>query len=137
MKQITDRTSYLRGLAEGLNIDKEKAENKLMLEMLNVMDEMAQKIQELDGDVDELDEYVASMESDLSDVEEMLFSDGDGEEPGEDYDDYTEDEDIDVNCPHCGKEFTIKAGDVDFDEDVLCPACGKTILDTDGGQEKN
>ena len=50
MKRITDRTSYLRGLAEGLNIDKEKAENKLMLEMLNVMDEMAQKVLELDND---------------------------------------------------------------------------------------
>ena len=42
-----------------------------------------------------------------------------------------------MNCPHCGKEFTIKAEDVDFDEDVLCPACGKTILDNDGGQEKH
>ena len=135
MKRITDRTSYLRGLAEGLNIDKEKAENKLMLEMLNVMDEMAQKVLELDNDLDELDEYVASMESDLSEVEELLFSDGD--EADDDYDDYEEDEEITVNCPHCGKEFTIKAEDVDFDEDVLCPACGKTILDNDGGQEKH
>ena len=130
MKRMTDRTSYLRGFAEGLNIDKEKAENKLMLEMLSVMEEMAQKVVEIDGDLDELDEYVASMESDLSDVEDMLYADGD-----EDEDDETDDEDdeeIDVSCPHCGKEFTIEAGEVNFDDDVLCPACGKSILDTDG-----
>lgn len=133
MKRITDRTSYLRGLAEGLNIDKEKAENKLMLEMLNVMDEMAQKILELDGDMDELDEYVASMESDLSDVEDILFADGD-EDGLEDADAYGEDGsgEIDVTCPHCGKEFTIEATEINFDDDVVCPACGKSILGTEG-----
>lgn len=129
MKRITDRTSYLRGLAEGLNIDKEKAENKLMLEMLNVMDEMAQKIQELDTDLDELDEYVAAMESDLSDVEDLLFSDGEGDDAEEDFDE--EDEEIAVTCPHCGKEFTIETDDVNFEDDVLCPACGKSILGSD------
>jgi DNA-directed RNA polymerase subunit delta len=133
MKRITDRTSYLRGLAEGLNIDKEKAENKLMLEMLNVMDEMAQEILELDGDMDELDEYVASMESDLSDVEDMLFEDGD-EDGLEDADAFGEDEaeEISVTCPHCGKEFTIEATEINFDDDVVCPACGKSILGTEG-----
>ena len=80
MKRITDRTSYLRGLAEGLGIDREKNENKLMLEMLTVMEEMAQKIVELDGDIDELDEYVASMENDLSDVEDALFADDEDDE---------------------------------------------------------
>ena len=135
MKRITDRTSYLRGLAEGLNIDKERAENKLMLEMLNVMDEMAQKIQELDTDMDELDEYVASMESDLSDVEDLLFSDGEGDEAEEDFEDEDEEEEIAVNCPHCGKEFTIETADVNFDDDVLCPACGKSILGSEDEQK--
>ena len=130
MKRITDRTSYLRGLAEGLNIDKEKAENKLMLEMLTVMDEMAGKIQELDTDLDELDEYVASMESDLSDVEDVLFAEGDDLDDDDDYEEYAENEEIDVSCPNCGKEFTIRAGDVNFEGDVLCPACGKSILDS-------
>lgn len=130
MKGITDRTSYLRGLAEGLNIDKEKAENKLMLEMLSVMEEMASKLQELDGDVDELDEYVASMESDLGDLEDYTYADAE-EDSDDDYEDFDEDEEIAVNCPHCGKEFTIKAGDINFEDDVICPACGENILDSD------
>ncbi len=135
MKRITDRTSYLRGLAEGLNIDKEKAENKLLLEMLAVMEDMAAKVQELDSDLDELDEYVASMESDLSDVEDMLFADGDEDDEDEDMEDLDEEEEVDVNCPHCGKEFVVKACDINFDNDVLCPACSKNILDADGKSE--
>jgi len=130
MKGITDRTSYLRGLAEGLGIDKEKAENKLMLEMLSVMEEMASKIQELDGDLDELDEYVASMENDLSDLEDTVYEDADEDEADDDFEDFDEDEEIAVNCPHCGKEFTIIAGDVNFEDDIICPACGENILDS-------
>ncbi len=129
MKRITDRTSYLHGLAEGLGIDREKNENKLMLEMLTVMEEMAQKIVELDGDIDELDEYVASMENDLSDVEDALFADDEDDDDDEADEELDEDEEVEVNCPHCGKEFTIRAGQINFDDDVLCPACGKSILD--------
>ena len=134
MKGITDRTAYLRGLAEGLNIDKEKAENKLLLGMLAAMEEMAQKIQELDSDVDELDEYVASMDNDLSDVEDLLFPDEE-DVLDEDLEELDEDDEVDVNCPHCGKEFVIRAGDIRTDGDVNCPACGKNILDT--GEEKH
>ena len=67
MASITERTAYLRGLADGLNLDKEKAENKLLLEMLNVLDELAQHITETDADLDELSEYVEDMDADLQD----------------------------------------------------------------------
>ncbi len=130
MKGITDRTSYLRGLAEGLGIDREKAENKLMLEMLSVMEEMASKLQELDSDVDELDEYVASMESDLSDLEDLVYADGD-EEDADDFEEFDADEELPVSCPHCGKEFLIKAGDINFNDAIACPACGENVLDAE------
>lgn len=133
MKPITNRTSYLRGLADGMDIDKEKAENKLLLEMLSVMEEIAEKLQELDQDVDELDEYVASMDDDLSEVEDLLFED-DGEDD-EDLEELDEDDEVEVNCPHCGEEFVIKAGDIGRDGDVLCPACGKNIVDEDEERE--
>ena len=94
MSNLTDRTAYLRGLAEGLNIDREKGENRLMLEMLTVMDEMAQKMVEMDTDLGELDEYVESIDSDLSDIEDALF----GEEGDFDEDD-EEDDEPDVDAP--------------------------------------
>ena len=134
MKGLTDRTSYLRGLAEGLKIDTEKAENKLMLEMLAVMEDMAARIQELDSDVDELDEYVTSMESDLSDLEDFVYDDGDEDEI-DDMEEFEADDEITVRCPRCGKEFTIMVGDINFDENVICPACGENILETEEENE--
>ncbi len=132
MSSITDRTSYLRGLAEGLNLDKEKNENRLMLEMLAVMDEMAQKIKTVEDDVDELDEYMESIDSDLGDIEDALF--GDDDEYDDELDDEDDDEEFDENeelsfdCPHCGKTMQIKAADIDFDESPLCPNCHKPFF---------
>jgi len=133
MSSITDRTSYLRGLAEGLNLDKEKNENRLMLEMLTVMDEMAQKIKDVEDDVDELDEYVESIDNDLGDIEDALFGededydedDAEGEEEPETFD---ENEELSFDCPHCGKTMKIKAADIDFDESPLCPSCHKPFF---------
>ena len=68
MANLTDRAAYLRGLAEGMGLDKEKNEHKLLLEMLGLMDEMAQKVSDLDADVGELEEYVEDLDSDLSDM---------------------------------------------------------------------
>lgn len=135
MSSITDRTSYLRGLAEGLSLDKEKSENRLMLEMLSVMDEMAQKIKEMEDDIDELDEYVESIDGDLGDIEDALFGEDDGiddddddELDGEEAEEFDENEELSFDCPHCGKTMQIRAADIDFDESPLCPNCHKPFF---------
>ena len=143
MSNITDRTAYLRGLAEGLSLDKEKGENRLLLEMLSVMDEMAQKIVELDSDIGELDEFVESIDSDLGDIEDALFGDDDDMDEDEDEDDdeeseaFDENEELSFDCPHCGKTLQIKAADIDFDESPLCPSCNKPFFpDVSDGEDE-
>ena len=132
MDRLTDRTAYLRGLAEGMNLTSEKNENKLLLEMLSVMDEMAQKMSELDADIDELDEYVESIDADLSDMEEALFGDGefDDDEDDEDDDEYEfdENEELSFDCPNCGAPMKLKAAEIDFDESPVCPKCKKPFF---------
>ena len=54
MANITDRTAYLRGLAEGMKLDREVNEQRLILEMLDVMDEMAHQLTDVYDSVDEL-----------------------------------------------------------------------------------
>ena len=138
MANITERTAYLRGLADGLNLDKEKAENKLLLEMLNVLDEMAQHLTETDADLDELSEYVEDMDADLADVEEVLFDEEDDCDCCDhdcDCDDCDCDDcdcdceqELSFDCPNCGKTVMIKASDIDFDESPVCSACGQPFF---------
>jgi len=118
MGNLTDRAAYLRGLAEGMGLDKEKKEHKLLLEMLGLMDEMAQKVSELDADVGELEEYVEDLDSDLSDMEEVLFGDDEDECDCDEEDGCScdEEEELSFDCPHCGKTVLVKAADIDYDE---------------------
>lgn len=136
MSKMTDKVSYLKGLAAGMKLNMEKDSNKLMLEILNAMGEMAEEMQAMADAHEELNEYVESIDDDLADLEETLFGDDvddideddDVDEDFGDDEDFDDDELISYACPFCGHELQFKASDVDFDEDYLCPACGKPVF---------
>lgn len=132
MKNLTERAAYLRGLADGMGLNTEKNENKLMLEMLGLMEKMAQKIGELDCDIGELEEYVEDLDHDLGDMEELLY---DGEDECDcgccDDDDDCDcccDEELSFDCPHCGETVMVKASDIDYDESPVCEHCGQPFF---------
>ena len=132
MSKLTDRISFLKGMAAGMKLNMDKDANKLMLEMLTVMGEMAEEMAAMTEAHNDLNEYVESIDDDLADLEETLFGDeedvesvvdDEGSENDEDEDDL-----ISYACPHCGHEIEFHASDVDFDEDYLCPECQKLIF---------
>lgn len=134
MSNLTDRASFLRGLAQGMQLNKETNEGKLLGEIIDVLGEMAKEMEKLQEAYDELNEYVESIDDDLADMEEVIFGeDEDDDDECDDDCDCHDDEDgegetIAYACPHCGHEMEFNAGDVDFDEDVLCPACKKPVF---------
>ena len=127
MSKLTDKVSYLKGLADGMKLNMDKDANKLIMEILGALGEFAEEMQVMSDAHDELNEYVESIDDDLADLEETLF--GDEEEDDED-DGEEEDDDaiISYACPECGHEIEFRADDVDLSEDYLCPACGKPIF---------
>ena len=82
MSNLTDRVSYIRGLAEGLKLSTETDEGKIIEKMLELLSEMADDMEEMKTSLSELDEYVDSIDSDLSDLEDAVYDDEeDPEEP--------------------------------------------------------
>ena len=47
--QMKEKASYLKGLADGLDLDKSTKEGKLIAALLDAVDMMAEKIDELDA----------------------------------------------------------------------------------------
>lgn len=142
MSKLTDRISFLKGMAAGMKLNMDKDNNKLLLEMLNVMGEMAEEMAAMTEAHNDLNEYVESIDDDLAELEETLFGeeemdaedvDIDGED--DDEDEFGEDDLIVYACPHCGHEIEFHATDVDFDEDYLCPECQKPIFPELGEDE--
>ena len=129
MEHLYERISYLMGLAEGLGIEEGSKEGKLLLHILDTLEDFADAINEINEDQEDLIEYVDYMDEDLADVEEELFGEFD-----EDYDDFDEDFDYDdddieyveLECPHCHEIVYIEA-DL-LDEDTCCPNCLEKIV---------
>lgn len=124
MSELTNRASYLQGLAEGLKLDTDKTEGKLIGELLNLVGDMAKELEALDDEqafvADKLDE----MEDVIDVIGENVF--------GDDYDD--DDDVYTIACDNCGAEIDFTGDDLDdiASGDFVCPECGKTIeLDFD------
>ena len=133
---ITENAAYLKGLAEGMKLDEGTNEGKLIAKMLELIGEMAEKIDMLESASDELYTYMEGMAEDLVNLENDFYEDGECEE--EDYSDLNEDyedEDLideeyyEIECPTCGEKICFTE---EFDLDnFLCPACGNKIDDVE------
>lgn len=122
---ISEKVAYLKGLAEGLELDTTKSkEAKLISVMIGILEEVGLSIEDLEDNTAALGEEIDAISEDLSDVEEAVFDED------EDEDDCCCDDDEDffeVECPNCGAE-------IDIDEDILdastveCPSCGEKFV---------
>ncbi|NLJ99480.1 MAG: hypothetical protein GX320_09525 [Tissierellia bacterium] len=102
MDYLYQRVSYLKGMAQGLDIDQESKEGKLLLNIVDALEDFADAIVELAEDYGDLEEYVSYIDEDLTDVEDELYDFEDDEDyySCEDFDDEDfECIEIDCNCP--------------------------------------
>lgn len=131
---LTERIAYIRGLAEGLKLDESKDEVKVINAIIDLLEDMAYDVVDMEDIVDEVCNQVDEIDEDLADVEEELFGDDDDDD-WYDYDDDDDDEfdpfDDDeayyeVTCPDCG-ETTIVDEDALIEGELDCPYCGSLI----------
>ena len=115
---ISEKVAYLKGLAEGLNIDTEKSkEGKLINVMIGILEEIGLAIEDLEENSLALGEEIDVLSDDLADVEDIVFDDEDEDDEEEFDDDWFE-----VECPSCDEVLVV-------DEDALeegyikCPNC--------------
>ncbi len=114
---ISEKVAYLKGLAEGLDLDTAKSkEGKLISVMIGIMEELAMSVEDLEENALNLGEEIDVLSDDLADVEEVVF---DEDEDAEDYDDDW----FEVECPTCGADILVD-DDALVDGEVECPSCG-------------
>ena len=138
---ITEKAAYLKGLMDGLNLDTEKAEGKLIASIVDLLGDVTKKLSdvesttiaisdeldEIEEDLDAIEDFIMDEEDDYDDFEdedELDWDDEDEYEEGFDFGD--EDTTIyEVECA-CGEiinfdEETLEAGS------MICPNCGETL----------
>jgi sarcosine oxidase delta subunit len=121
MQKIKEKVAYLQGLTHGLNVDDHSAEGKLLVNIIDVLDDIAEEFQHINLVQEDLENYVESIDEDLNELEEEIYE----------AEDDLDDDYVEVNCPHCHEDVTFEAnvlGEEDMVE-VTCPYCGNVVYD--------
>ena len=119
---ISEKVAYLKGLAEGLQLDAETKEGKLITAIIDVLSDMAEEIADMQDEMVDLEDGLDAVSDDLNDVEETLYEldDEDDEEDEDDEDCFM------TTCPACEEEIYFDESVLE-DGEVVCPNCGEKL----------
>ncbi len=121
MMTVTEKVAYLKGLAEGMKMDDSTNEGKLLLAIIDTLDDIALTVSDMEDSMTELAAQVDEIDDDLGAVEEDLYCDAD------DCDCDDDDEALyEVECPKCGDIICLDEDMLDEGE-IDCPNCGEKL----------
>jgi DNA-directed RNA polymerase subunit RPC12/RpoP len=118
MSYLKERVAYLKGLAEGMQIDDSTNERKLLNAIINVLDDMALSVSDIEEEQNLLGEQVDSIDEDLAEIERVIFDDNEDE---------CSDSLGEFDCPYCNKAICLDEDSIDEDDEVECPHCHEKI----------
>lgn len=141
MITIKEKVSYLKGLAEGMKITEATNEGKLLLAILDVLEDISEDLGYYEDEQDDFEERLDKIEEDINYLEDEVYGDYDCDC---DYDhdhecdcgcgcedcdcDHDDIQYITIECPHCKKETSFDVDMFDKDTDsVECPYCHEEI----------
>ena len=135
---LTEKSAYLKGLMDGLNLNTEANEGKMIAAIVDLLGDMAKRITDIEETTIAISDELDEIEEDLDAIEDFILDEEEDYEDDEDlWDD--EDEDFEEGFEFGDEETTIyevecACGElIDFDESVLeagsmiCPNCGETL----------
>ncbi|MFZ7133841.1 MAG: CD1247 N-terminal domain-containing protein [Eubacteriales bacterium] len=125
MKYINEKVAYLKGLCDGLEVDDSSKEGKVLVKIVEILEDMTNALEGIGDAYDDLEDYVELIDEDLMEVEDEVYGLEMFDE--DDTDDYYE-----INCPNCGEDFITDYEELEDDDfEVECPSCGYIVeIDT-------
>ncbi len=127
---LTEKVAYLKGLAEGLELDEKSKETKIFKTIFDILEQLAVTVADIDDVVELIEEQLDAVDEDLDELESFVYEDDD-----DDYDEEYECGLYELECPACSESFCID-DEMIGEEFIECPACGEKLeldLDIDCG----
>ena len=114
---LAEKAAYLKGLMDGIKLDTEKDENRLLKAVVDLLQDMAVSIDDLEDNAIAVSDELDEIEENLDAIDEFLMDEDDDDYDDDDYMDYDDD------------EYDLGDDDFEYDEDpvyeVTCPKCGE------------
>ena len=142
---ISEKAAYLKGLMDGIGLDTDKAEGKMIAAMVELLGDVTKKLTDIEDTTIAISDELDEIEEDLDAIEDYILDEEDDDDyEDEDWDDEEdEDDDFDYDSEEgfdFGDEDSIiyevqcVCGEViNFDEETLeigfidCPNCGEKL----------
>ena len=138
---INEKAAYLKGLMEGLKLDTDKAEGKMIAAMVDLLGDLSKKLTNVEDTAIAISDELDEIEEDLDAIEDFIMDEDDDEDydDDDDFDDYEDDDYEDEGFDFGDEDTTIyevkcACGNViTFDEETLeagsivCDECGETL----------
>ena len=141
---ISEKSAYLKGLMDGLKLNTESDEGKMIAGIVDLLGDMAKRVTDIEETTIAISDELDEIEEDLDAIEDFIMDED--EDDFEDFDDYEEDDDWGDDGEEYEEGFDFGDEDttvyevecacgeiIDFDEETLekgsivCPNCGETL----------
>ena len=136
---IAEKAAYLKGLMDGLELDTEKAEGKMIASMVELLGDMAKRMTDIEETTIAISDELDEIEEDLDAIEDFIMDEDEDWDDEEDFEDWEEDEEYEEGFDFGDEDSIIyevkcTCGEViNFDEETLekgsmpCPNCGELL----------
>ena len=136
---ISEKSAYLKGLMDGLSLNTETDEGKMIAAIVDLLGDMAKRITDIEETTIAISDELDEIEEDLDAIEDFILDEDEDYEDEDFEDEWDEDEDYEVGFDFGDEESTIyevecACGEIiNFDEEVLeqgsmtCPNCGELL----------
>ena len=137
---ISEKSAYLKGLMDGLNMNTESDEGKMIAAIVDLLGDVTKKLTAVEDTTIAISDELDEIEEDLDAIEDYILDEDEDDYDDDDYDFDDEDEEYDEEGFDFGdEESTIYEVEcacgniIDFDEETLeqgsmiCPNCGETL----------
>ena len=137
---INEKAAYLKGLMEGLQLDTEKAEGKMIAAVVELLGDVTKRLADVEETTIAISDELDEIEDDLDAIEDFIM-DEDEDYDDDDFEDFEDDEDDECDCDECDcdcdeiiYEVECACGNIiEFDEktldkgSIVCDKCGETL----------
>ena len=128
--EITEKVAYLKGLMEGMKIDTETNEGKILSAMVDILEDIGLELEDPWNAQGELEDGLDVVSDDLEDIENIVYDEDDEDESFDDeyYEDDAEDDEdcYATTCPTCEETIYFDESVLE-DGEVICPNCGEKL----------
>ena len=121
---LNAKAAYIRGMMKGMEFDPTTQEGKIIVAMMDLLEEMADVVSEHDDALDQAFDELDAIDEDMDDLVDNIFGDDDEDEDEDEDDDGAFETSYEVTCPNCGTVNIVDEDTLMDSDKIVYADCG-------------